>query len=424
MPRGFQGRVLKSGLARTVYVSRAGDVVKRFHNPSAVQALRDRRRAVAEQRVLEALLAQRLAVPRPLEVRRVRGAWEVVMERIEDAVPLGEVVRGRAPAPADLEVLAAAVGELVARAHAAGLDHPDLHPGNVLVDRGGRPWLIDFHKARMRPRLAPAVVERDLVSLTAYLRETLPAAARAALLDAWHRAQPKSTRGEAEALRRTIEQRARLHRRAWVAHAQGRWTRSSSRCEVLDTPAGPLFLRRGLPLSLAQALGAAGVQATSLPELRTAEVLVLERRPAHELRERWFAAARLTDHGLGALRPLAAGPGWTAFEVPAGARPIALADSDGAALGRLVGGLHDRGLDLNAPPELWSDGRELYLAPPAGLRHVDPRPGAMDPARRCAHAAALGARGQGEFRRAYAGAFRSGPTEVEALTRELADGPA
>jgi len=418
VPEGFQGRVLKSGLARTVYVDARGAVVKRFHNPSAVQALRDRGRAAAEERVLSLLHARDLPVPRPLAVRRAGGAWEVVMERIEGAVDFGALLRGAAPAPLPLEELAARVGTLLARAHRAGLDHPDLHPGNVLVDGAGRPWLVDFHKARVRPRRAPlALGERDLVALLSYVRETLPPAGRARLVAAWLDQSGAEPPGGGAAFAAGLEERARFHRRAWVAHAEGRWLRESSVCEVHGEPEGALVARRGAPRAAVRELLAASGRGAELRSAGGLDALVLSGLPTAELRARWCLAARLAEHGLPALAPLALGPRAAAFRVPAGAHALEGALSPAQA-GGLLGALHDRGLCVaRLEGAAWLAGGAALLAPPAHLAHVDPRPGRLTPELRFAVAPAHAA--DPEFRRAYVEAFRGPWEESAALAGEL-----
>lgn len=418
MPKGFQGRVLKSGLARTVYVDAHGAVVKRFHNPSAVQALRDRSRAAAEERVLSLLHARDLPVPRPIAVRRAGGAWEVVMERIEGAVDLWALLRGAAPAPLPLEELAARVGALLARAHRAGLDHPDLHPGNVLVDASGSPWLVDFHKARVRPRLAPlALGERDLVALLAYVRESLDPGARARLVAAWLGASGAAPPGGGAAFAADLEQRARFHRRAWVAHAEGRWLRESSVCEVHAGPDGALCARRGTPLAAVRALLDAPGRGIELRSAGGIDALVLACLPAAELRARWCLAARLAEHGLPALPPLALGARAAAFRLPEGAHAPDVPLTPAQA-GRLLGALHDRGLGVTRlDGNAWLDGEEALLAPPARIAHVDARPGRLSPEQRFAAAPAQSS--DPALRRAYVDAFRGAEQESQGLAAEL-----
>ena len=66
-------------------------------------------------------------------------------------------------------------GEL-ASLHESGVRHTDLKPGNVLVDRRGEPWLVDFHAARRsRAAAPPRRLFRDLVTVCAAGREVLPA---------------------------------------------------------------------------------------------------------------------------------------------------------------------------------------------------------------------------------------------------------
>ncbi len=417
----IQGRVLKANAARTVYVDSRGVVVKRFHNPSAVQALRDRRRAVSEHRLLAALAARELPVPRPLEVRRARGAWEVVMEWIPEAATLGAVLAGERRSPVPLEVLATRLGRLLARAHAAGLDHPDLHPGNVLIDADGNPWLVDFHKARLRSRTDPKLLERDLVALGAAVRELFPPRLRARFALAWRRALPDelaSGLAEPARLARDVEDRARVRRRAVLAHAQGRWTRTSSSC--VETARA--FQRRDLPEDFAERLESASRHRSRYVEValydQQVRALVLRGR-ANELRARWYSAVRLCDHRVPALAPLCLSAHWAAFEIPAGAQPVAAAPSP-QQLGALLGTLHDRGLDVDALDGLYEHGDALLLAPPPRLLHLDPRPGACAAKRRfeALRGAAVDAADPG-LRAAYVAAFRHGAREGRRLAADV-----
>jgi tRNA A-37 threonylcarbamoyl transferase component Bud32 len=40
---------------------------------------------------------------------------------------------------------------MVRAVHAHGVDHPDLTAHNILLDDGGRVFLVDFDNARLRP---------------------------------------------------------------------------------------------------------------------------------------------------------------------------------------------------------------------------------------------------------------------------------
>jgi serine/threonine protein kinase len=105
-------------------------------------------RRVFEERVLrEARIAGRLSDPGIVTVHDVLqedGATYIVMELIE-APTLAEVVQRRGPLPAD-QVLKIAEQVLLAlqTAHAAGVVHRDVKPGNVMVGANGRVKLTDF----------------------------------------------------------------------------------------------------------------------------------------------------------------------------------------------------------------------------------------------------------------------------------------
>ena len=43
----------------------------------------------------------------------------------------------------------ARVGEMLARFAEAGLRHPDINAGNIVVDDRGACWLLDFDRARL-----------------------------------------------------------------------------------------------------------------------------------------------------------------------------------------------------------------------------------------------------------------------------------
>lgn len=110
---------------------------------------RDRTRGFAEFRLLARLVRQGLPVPAPVAARyRRRGAYydaDLITRTIEGAVTLTQLIEaGRFDAG-----LAERVGALVARFHAAGVDHADLNAHNVLL-ADDRLWLIDFDRGEVR----------------------------------------------------------------------------------------------------------------------------------------------------------------------------------------------------------------------------------------------------------------------------------
>lgn len=322
----------------------AGVVVKRFHHPNPLLALLDRRRARREHAALAALHLAGASVPRPLGVQRGTRGWELRLAAVPRARPLAEHL-GAAPPPGGWPALLARLGRLLAEVQQAGWAHGDPHPGNVLVDAHGRPWLIDLQRAR-RAAPEPARCLAELVECAGHVREALPARTRLCFLVAWRKALAPALRPQlaSAALARAVEDRARAFRRASVRAHLDRWLRPSSRVEPAAELGPGALVRRDLA-----GFGRAELLARAPHRLRA---------PAAELRQRWLGAARLREHGLPVLGPAlyvpgAAGrAGWAAFEEDAGRAPATLASL-----------LADRGLRLHAA-ELGKAAQGVVLLPP------------------------------------------------------------
>ncbi|MER2176981.1 MAG: 3-deoxy-D-manno-octulosonic acid kinase [Stenotrophomonas maltophilia] len=128
----------------------------------------NRTRSFAEFRLMRALHAQKLPVPRPIAAFYMREGLRykaaILMERLEGVRSLADraLVAGRG-APWE------ETGRLIARFHRAGLDHADLNAHNILFDANGHGWLIDFDRGVLR---IPATRWRER-NLTRLLRSLI-----------------------------------------------------------------------------------------------------------------------------------------------------------------------------------------------------------------------------------------------------------
>jgi len=127
-----------------------------------------RTRPFAEWRVTRRLRQLEIPVPQPLAAAFERhGATycgALLTRRIPDARPLTQAAPDMRAS--DWRHL----GELLGRAAGAGLRHPDLNAGNILIDDDRRFWLLDFDRATIARRaLGPGPMidrlERSLAKL-------------------------------------------------------------------------------------------------------------------------------------------------------------------------------------------------------------------------------------------------------------------
>ena len=140
-----------------------GGLVARISRDRHLWRGADRVRSFAEFRLLRALLARKLPVPRPIAAYYVRKGHRyraaILLERIDHVHSLGH----RAKTPGDTAPFEAA-GRLIARFHRAGLDHADLNAHNLLFDDAGNGWMIDLDRSVLRIP-ATAWRERNLARL-------------------------------------------------------------------------------------------------------------------------------------------------------------------------------------------------------------------------------------------------------------------
>jgi len=176
--------VVKHGGHRTVYRIALGDEtvywkVCRLYGPRAWwrDFLRGPKAKLEFDRARE--LANRgLATVEPLAWGRMGGFWppasHLVTRALERTVPLDEYLLDHLPrSPADRRRLTGALAEFIAKLHDAGVTHPDLHPGNLLVREepsGYQFFLIDVHDVQLGPPLDRAARRANLALLNRWFQ--------------------------------------------------------------------------------------------------------------------------------------------------------------------------------------------------------------------------------------------------------------
>jgi tRNA A-37 threonylcarbamoyl transferase component Bud32 len=185
--------VVKHGPHRTVYrlTTEGPDLapslwyIKRFRGGGWTGRLRDRlfgTRAEREYRAARAISELGIPTIEPVLLGHVphtathdpatSGDTWLATRGIDGSQPLDEFVTehvlqfSNADQHAFRTWLAMTLGRIAARLHRAGIRHPDLHAGNLLVteaDAGWTLWLIDLHAVRLNTRLS-AGARRDNVA--------------------------------------------------------------------------------------------------------------------------------------------------------------------------------------------------------------------------------------------------------------------
>jgi tRNA A-37 threonylcarbamoyl transferase component Bud32 len=214
-------------------------VLRRFTHGGLLRWLTGARFLDSERPFRELVLSERLrqagiATPEVVAARARRlagGGWrlDLVTRRVERVLDLGAVVerasRGEV-APSSRTRIYGAAGELVARLHALGFVHADLHPRNLYVDEsalaGGaaRVGVLDLDRSAWRERL-------DEVERLANLRRLYRYVARRREQVGWRTTRTDAVRFlrgyrvEREARKSDWRAVERLHRRSRPLHAGG-----------------------------------------------------------------------------------------------------------------------------------------------------------------------------------------------------------
>ncbi len=348
---------LKTNVKRTVRLDRGvgGEVTlsKHFHAPG-LGRLRDGRRARSEAGALGEAARRGLPVPEVLGLERNGASWILRLQWIPDARTLDAVTleldgagaprtgpSGSRPRRASARRLAHSIGRLLAEVEASGLQLPDPHAQNVLVDQGGQLWLVDLARSRFLQPTA-ARFERTLVRACARFRDLSTRRFRALIYRAFLRARSAPFRAP-DPVR--IERRAMEKQREDVARRVKVWRRTSSLTVVEE----------GAPRTVRALEMGEGPE----PGWRTQRV-DCSRSKADAI---WAHLVRARMHRLPAVRPrrLALGPPYfVEFDIPVqGADP-----PDEPACEALRVALSARGLRLHGSPISAPDGAALI--PPQG----------------------------------------------------------
>ncbi|MEQ5800496.1 3-deoxy-D-manno-octulosonic acid kinase [Halomonas sp. H10-9-1] len=130
---------------------RRGGLMARLSEARYLWTGLERTRAFRELRLTVDLHARGLPVPRPVAAdvshHGLTYSAALITVRIPGARALASLLEN---GEADDDLLQR-VGATIRRFHDVGLDHVDLNARNLLVDEGGKVWLIDLDRCRLRP---------------------------------------------------------------------------------------------------------------------------------------------------------------------------------------------------------------------------------------------------------------------------------
>ncbi|MBS0218663.1 MAG: 3-deoxy-D-manno-octulosonic acid kinase [Proteobacteria bacterium] len=150
---------------------RRGGAMARLSQDRYLWGGEERVRSVAELRLLDALQVRGLPVPAPIAAAWWRdGATyraAILIARIPDAHTFAsEIAAGTGNESGWHDA-----GAMIARFHAAGLEHGDLNAHNILFDAACKSWLIDFDKSRLHAKPDRRSSEDNMARLERSIRK-------------------------------------------------------------------------------------------------------------------------------------------------------------------------------------------------------------------------------------------------------------
>ena len=102
------------------------------------------------------------------EVGRDQDTVYIVSDLVR-GVTLDDWLTARRPSVDDATELCIAIASALEHAHAAGVIHRDLKPGNIMIDREGEPHLMDFGLARREAGELTVTMEGQVLGTPAYM---------------------------------------------------------------------------------------------------------------------------------------------------------------------------------------------------------------------------------------------------------------
>ena len=112
----------------------------------------DNTRAFAEWRLLHTLRAKGFAVPTPVATRYVRQGMTYRADLITEALPAARTLADAITGAQLIDETWGKVGVAIAKLHRAGVHHADLNAHNILLGEGGKVFVLDFDRGRIRAR--------------------------------------------------------------------------------------------------------------------------------------------------------------------------------------------------------------------------------------------------------------------------------
>lgn len=110
----------------------------------------EKTRAMQEFRLLAQLSQWQIPVPRPIAIRVKRQCCfyqaDILLEKIADTQDLSQYLQTNSLTPAQYQQ----IGQLIRLLHDHQVHHSDLNIHNILVDKQGKFWLIDFDKCQIQ----------------------------------------------------------------------------------------------------------------------------------------------------------------------------------------------------------------------------------------------------------------------------------